>query len=403
MSAWHDNRRRSRSRPRAASGRHQHGVEYVAAYGPNTHYSTESSSDCSSDDYGSRQGSIRIPRGSVRRNPPRAPTAPASPNTPSLIDSSSDTPSSLASSRRYEYDYGGMHPAAEPEIVDHSYPSYTGAYGIGHNPHYVPPPPPPAPQAKRRPAPVTIPPPIGKPVNCIVAEPENDLTSPIRRGGPKAGSYLDAFAPPPDPEVVTLKSPELPLTPMSSPPGPTQVGAARHVMSVYPGYYAAPPHAHPVAPIVMSDGSWEGDEYEESVYSRGRRDRPRNGIRHVAGLGIGRESRSRPPPRSRSRGPPPRDRDYERELIEREVQREEREEREGRSRRHRSRSRHHRHRSRPPREEEDVKYSAELQAKIDAVRTRLEAVRMDPYAQEIIAAENIKFDELLPKNLGRTA
>jgi hypothetical protein len=81
--------------------------------------------------------------------------------------------------------------------------------------------------------------------------------------------------------------------------------------------------------------------------------------------------------------------------IEEEIEREQR-------RRHRSRSRHHhhhrRHRSRP--REEDPKWSPEMQAQIDAVRSRLESVMDDPYAKEIMAAEGIKFDESLLKHVG---
>jgi hypothetical protein len=382
----------------------------------NSHF-TSSSSDYSSSDESppppSRGTSIRI-TAHRRGPPPRAPTVPSSPNTPSL-DSASDSPPSSMGSRAYAYEYGAM---PKPDDV------YTGAFSYGRPPraaeHYgaapapaafpTVPPPPHTPKHHRKPAPapIDVAAPVGKEVNAIIAEPDDDdlLNSPIRGGGPNAGNYLSAHAPPVPPPPPAGPPMRGELGPAASPPGPTQI-SARHVPhhhQVMPGYpphyYTQPPmHVHPVSPVVRSEHSWEPeDDYEESQYGhRSVRGRPRNGVRHVPGLE--RESRSRPPPRSRSRGPNPRDREREaRELERQRAQREVEEEERQHRRRHRSRSRHHHHHHHHhPRE--DPKYSAAMQAQIDAVRLRLQEVMVDPYAQEIIAQEGIKFDELLPKNM----
>jgi hypothetical protein len=307
------------------------------------------------------------------------------------------------SSRQYGYGYGAMPKPDDPYTGAFAYrraaEHYAAAPAPAAFPTVPPPPGPPPRQRKHTPAPIDVGP-VGREVNAIVAEPDEDdlLNSPIRGGGPRAGNYLSANAPTPEPSIHHHHVRGAELGPAMSPPGPTQISArhAHQVMPVYPPhYYAQPPmHVHPVSPVVLSERSWEHEEeYEDSLYGhRSVRGRPRNGVRHVPGLE--RESRSRPPPRSRSRGPNPRDREREmRERAQREVEEEERQHR----RRHRSKSRHHHYQHHHHRE--DPKYSAAMQAQIDAVRSRLEAVMVDPYAQEIIAQEGIKFEELLPKNM----
>ncbi|KAI5850025.1 hypothetical protein BZA05DRAFT_400660 [Tricharina praecox] len=389
MCAWHDERSRrarSRSRPRA---RPQTGVQYVSAYPQSSNYapSAESSSDYSSSDDFRNPHSIHVPanRGG-RMRLPRAPAAPGSPSGPPSLDSSLDSPSSMTSSGMYR-DYTTISPQlAEPEIFDPH--SYTGAYGYGAHQDRFAPPPRPASAMKRKPAPMTVnvppPPPmanISHEPNCIIAEPDSPTTS--RRGGPKARSYLDADAP--QVEVVEVHS-----QPPLSPTGPTQADAHARSSMVYQSYYPQQPppqqmmHRHPHHPGVEApEAQWFEDEDDQEDYEPIYR-RPRNQVRHIPV-----ESRPRSRSRARSRGAPSSRgggsvAGSQIEIIEYERRH---------RHRHRSRSRHHRHRSRGPGEEEK-KRSAELQAQIDALTTRLSNIMDDPYAQDIIASEGIKFDVL---------
>jgi len=282
------------------------------------------------------------------------------------------------------YDYTTISPQlAEPEIYDPH--AYTGAYAYAnHSERFVPPPRPPS-AMKHRPAsaaiPASAPPPppltnIPREPNCIIAEPDSPTTS--RRGGPKARSYLSADAPPPPVEVVEVQSPPL------SPAGPTQADAHERSSMVYPSYYPQPMiHRHPRHPGVEApEADWydndEEEDYDEPVYRR-----PRNQIRHIH-----MEPRPRSRSRARSRGAPSSRGGGSVAGGHIEAMEYERRQRH----RHRSRSRHHRHRSRGP--GEDLKRTAEIQAQIDALTTRLSNIMDDPYAKDIIASEGIKFDVL---------
>lgn len=325
--------------------------------------------------------------GRGRMKLPRAPAAPGSPSGPPSLDSSLDSPSSMASSGMY-HDYTTISPhLAEPKIADPH--CYTGAYGYGDcRDRFVPPARPPS-AMKRKPAPVSVdvPPPapnISHEPNCIIAEPDSP-SSPTtsRRGGPKARSYLSADAGPQPLDMVEVQSPPL------SPAGPTQAEAHYRSTMVYPSYYpqqhGAPQqqmmHRHPHHPGVEApEAQWYDDDedYDEPVYRR-----PRNQIRHIPV-----EMRPRSRSRARSRGAPSSRgggsiADSRIEVVEYERRH---------RHRHRSRSRHHRHRSRGP--GEDKKRSADLQAQIDALTTRLSNIMDDPYAKDIIASEGIKFDVL---------
>lgn len=364
---------------------------------------------------------------------PRAPNAPVSPTSAPSLDSSSDSPSSYTSSRLH-HEYPPFPDMSSPEIVDGGgYTSrYTGAYYRGQSEHWLPSEPTPMPP-KNRP----IPPPVAVPrpavPNMMVADPQDPQSpppppagaaarSPTARGGPKAGMYLAANAPPPEPEVVEVKTAE-PSTPL----GPTAI-ESRQVVPLYPPNYGpyppspshhhSHPHSHPhhphyhhhphhpAPPWSEDDGEGyppyddeeesEGEDDEERSWHSRRSGRPRQHIRHVEAR---MRSHSRPRHGARSRSRP------RRQVAEPEA----RHRRRSRSRpRHHSHHSHHphnhyhhhhhrhQHRSKSrPRARQPDKVSAELQAQIEQVTIRLSNIMDDPYAKEIIAKDNIKFEALL--------
>lgn len=355
---------RSRSRPPRRSARTIQ-VEYVSGYGPKTNYDPYDSESSDSEYYDriSRQ-SIHVranvsqaswPRHRHQERPPRAPPAPGSEPrspfeprssvTPSLV-SSSDSRSSRGSS--HPHDYSTLSPASDvtPEIVDS--PGYrnrtyhTGAYSYGynaplHHPSHQSAPVPP----KWAPA-TSVPPPT-----VIIADPKLEpipAPAPPARGGPMAGSYLAANAPAQGPAVVEVKE---------AIPARDEFGQGPRPI----------PDVHPVIPLEYINRGYSGssdDDEEEGMEQRLVYLRPRTRGRQQYPVRSPPRSLSRPRSRSRSR-----------------------------ARRNHRPNHEHRHNHRKE------KRTADLQAQIDALSTRLADVMDNPYATEVIAAEGIKFDPLI--------